>query len=207
MTLLCQKLDKLWQENEFTPILYTWIDFLQQDAAEYLGKLVYDRFTLYQIRWYFPKLLPLPYLGEYNYNSILPRCLRMKMCVLIFVRFRRSAHTSICLSWCEVYYFVYALHGSERMSCFALHPISAVLAIPMCRILSNLLSLGISDSLDIETMSQASSDEIGCDPRSIQESNSISELYSYLVEYEKAQVQLVCYHLCLTFPPDRKSVV
>lgn len=37
MASLCQRLDELWEENQGCVILFTWIQFLKEEALDFLG--------------------------------------------------------------------------------------------------------------------------------------------------------------------------
>ena len=37
MSSLCRRLDELWEENQGCVILFTWIQFLKEEALEFLG--------------------------------------------------------------------------------------------------------------------------------------------------------------------------
>lgn len=37
MSALCRRLDELWEENEGCVILFTWIQFLKEEALDFLG--------------------------------------------------------------------------------------------------------------------------------------------------------------------------
>lgn len=37
MSSLCRRLDELWEENQGFVILFTWIQFLKEEALDFLG--------------------------------------------------------------------------------------------------------------------------------------------------------------------------
>lgn len=37
MSSLCRRLDELWEENQGCVILFTWIQFLKEEALDFLG--------------------------------------------------------------------------------------------------------------------------------------------------------------------------
>lgn len=37
MSALCRRLDELWEENQGCVILFTWIQFLKEEALDFLG--------------------------------------------------------------------------------------------------------------------------------------------------------------------------
>lgn len=37
MSCLCRRLDELWKENQGFVILFTWIQFLKEEALDFLG--------------------------------------------------------------------------------------------------------------------------------------------------------------------------
>lgn len=37
MSLLCRRLDELWEENQGCVVLFTWIQLLKEEALDFLG--------------------------------------------------------------------------------------------------------------------------------------------------------------------------
>lgn len=37
MSSLCRRLDQMWEENQGSEILFTWIQFLKEEALDFLG--------------------------------------------------------------------------------------------------------------------------------------------------------------------------